>query len=81
MFCYTHTHTHTGCQSDQLLMADVLGRYQEMMSTGGEGRAQASAEAVAAEGRLCTRADLEDLERDQVRPRPLAPATLPPVSR
>eukprot|EP00802_Teleaulax_amphioxeia_P003705 Tamp_03708.p1 GENE.Tamp_03708~~Tamp_03708.p1 ORF type:complete len:840 (-),score=213.22 Tamp_03708:303-2822(-) len=30
-----------GCQSDQLLMADVLGRYQEMMSTGGEGRAQA----------------------------------------
>ncbi len=30
-----------GCQSDQLLMADVLGRYQEMMATGGEGRASA----------------------------------------
>jgi len=29
------------CQSDQLLMADVMGRYQEMICTGGEGKASA----------------------------------------
>ena len=30
-----------GCQSDQLLMADILGRYQEVLVRGGESRADA----------------------------------------
>ena len=30
-----------GCQSDQLLMADIMGRYQEVLARGGESRADA----------------------------------------